>query len=212
MNDNMSMKRALIMQSFMPLFLILLVKYFDIKLLYLCKSFFGNFVKMPREVIIKTVTHPFFITFLLEIFCFLWISCSIISIKKFIESQKANFISEGESLVDVKKMSDSGVTFFMTYVLPMAMDDLDTLKGIIVFGILMIMLFLLMWKTNLFYQNPVLVLLGYEVFSFKFDTTQVDEYRGKVCIGITRGIAVESGYSIKRQKISDNVFLVYKDS
>lgn len=74
----------------------------------------------------------------------------------------------------------------------------------------MIMLFALMWKTNLFYQNPVLTLLGYEVFSFKFETTQLTEYSEKECIGITRGI-VGRGNSIKRQKISDNVFLIYED-
>ncbi len=98
----------------------------------------------------------------------------------------------------------------MTYVLPMAMDDLDTWKGLIVFGILMVMLFALMWKTNLYYQNPVLTVLGYEVFSFKFETTQLTEYSGKECIGITRG-TVSVGHSIKRQKISDNVFLIYED-
>ena len=105
---------------------------------------------------------------------------------------------------------DSGVTFFMTYVLPMAMDDLDTWKGLVVFGILMAMLFSLMWKTNLYYQNPVLTVLGYEVFSFEFETTQLTEYNGKECIGITRG-TINVGHSIKRQKISDNVFLVYED-
>lgn len=96
------------------------------------------------------------------------------------------------------------------YVLPMAMDDLDTWKGLIVFGILMVMLFALMWKTNLYYQNPVLTVLGYEVFSFKFETTQLMEYSGKECIGITRG-TVSVGHSIKRQKISDDVFLIYED-
>lgn len=34
MTDNMSMKRALVMQSFAPLFLILLVKYLDCMLIY----------------------------------------------------------------------------------------------------------------------------------------------------------------------------------
>lgn len=34
------------------------------------------------------------------------------------------------TLVDIERISGSGVTFFMTYVLPMAMDDLDTWKGI----------------------------------------------------------------------------------
>lgn len=87
---------------------------------------------------------------------------------------------------------------------------INTGKGILVFGILMVMLFALMWKTNLYYQNPVLTILGYEVFSFQFESTQLSEYRNKGRIGITRG-TVRTGHSIKRQKISDNVFLVYED-
>lgn len=210
MTDNLSMKRALIMQSFAPLFLILFVKYFNVKLISLCGTFCKCFMKTPQETFIKTVSHPLFITLLLEIFCLLWILYSLYGIKEFKASQRSNFISQGETLVDIERIPDSGVTFFMTYVLPMAMDDLDTLKGMIVFGILMIMLFTLMWKTNLYYQNPVLTVLGYEVFSFKFETTQLVEYREKACIGITRG-TVKTEQIIKRQIIADNVFLIYED-
>lgn len=121
-----------------------------------------------------------------------------------------NFSSQGEALTEIEKMPDSGVTFFVTYVLPMAMDNLNTIKGLVVFVILMGMLFVLMWKTNLYYQNPILTILGYDVFSFQFETTQLEEYRGKACIGITRG-AIKKDKSIKRQKISDNVFLVFEN-
>ena len=210
MADNSAMKRALIMQSFAPLFLILLIKYFDIKLFGSCERFGKIILKNPILALSKAVSHSIFVTLLLEFFCLLWIIYSVYSIRSFAKSQWANFVSEGESLIDIEKISDSGVTFFMTYVLPMTMEDLDTWKGFFVFGILMIMLFALMWKTNLFYQNPVLTLLGYEVFSFKFETTQLTEYSEKECIGITRGI-VGRGNSIKRQKISDNVFLIYED-
>lgn len=212
MTENVSMKRALIMQSFAPLFLILFVKYFDYNLFYLCNKFFRIFLKKPDLAFIKSLGHPLFVTAILEIFCLLWIVYSLYSIRSFEKNQRFNFISEGELLINIQKISDSGVTFFMTYVLPMAMDDLNTWRGIIVFVILMAILFSLMWKTNLYYQNPVLTVLGYEIFSFEFETTQAKEYKEKECIGITRGAgAVDSEHSIKRQHISDNVFLVYRD-
>lgn len=203
------MKRKLIMQSFAPLFLILFVKYFDCELCRLFISFFKMLFSTPIVALSRAVQHSLFITMLLEIFCLLWVIYSTYGIKSFNASQRANFTSQGESLVNIVKISDSGVTFFMTYVLPMAMDDLNSCKGIFVFSILMAMLFALMWKTNLYYQNPVLTVLGYEVFSFQFETTQLSEYSNAECIGITRGI-VRTGHSIKRQKISDNVFLVYE--
>ena len=210
MTDNLSMKRALIMQSFAPLFLILLIKYFDCKLLHLCRAFFMEILKEPETALIKLIHHPLLITVVLEVLCFLWIIYSINSVRYFKKSQRSNFVSVGESLIDIEKIQDSGVTFFMTYVLPMAMDDLDTLRGFSVFVLLMAMLFALMWKTNLYYQNPVLTILGYEIFSFEFETTQLAEYKEKECIGITRG-KVEEGNNIKRQIISDNVFLIYED-
>ena len=167
-------------------------------------------LKEPGTALIKLIHHPLLITVGLEVLCFLWIIYSIYSVRYFEKSQRSNFVSVGESLINIEKIQDSGVTFFMTYVLPMAMDDLDTLRGFIVFAILMAMLFALMWKTNLYYQNPVLTILGYEIFSFKFETTQLEGYEEKECIGITRG-KVEERNNIKRQIISDNVFFIYED-
>lgn len=208
--DNLLLKRKLIMQSFAPLFLILFVKYYDCELFRLLILFAKILIQTPTVAFGKAIQHPMFITMLLEIFCLLWVLYSVYAVRSFNASQRANFTSQGESLVNIEKIPDSGVTFFMTYVLPMAMDELNTGKGILVFGILMIMLFLLMWKTNLYYQNPVLTILGYEIFSFQFESTQMREYRNKECIGITRG-TVRTEHSIKRQRISDNVFLVYED-
>lgn len=198
------------MQSFAPLFLILLIQYFDCKLSHLCRVFFLSILKDLGTALIKMIRHPLFITLVLEVLCLLWIIYSAYNVRYFEKFQRLNFVSVGESLINIEKIQNFSVTFLMTYVLPMAMDDLDTLRGFIVFVILMAMLFALMWNTNLYYQNPVLTILGYEIFSFEFETTQLAEYEAKECIGITRG-KVEEGNNIKRQIISDNVFLIYED-
>lgn len=198
------------MQSFAPLFLILMIKYFDMEVIYLCGKFLKLVLNNPINAFAKMVVHPANITVFLEIFSLLWIIYSLYSVKTFENSQRANFISEGAKIINTEEISDTGVTFFMTYVLPMAMDDMDTLKGVILFGILMAILFTLMWKTNLFYQNPILTVLGYKIFSFEFEMTQLTEYRNKKCIGITRG-KINKDNSIKWQKVSDNVFIILED-
>ena len=53
MTDNPAMKKALIMQSFAPLFLILLIKYFDLKLLQLCKKFSDIILNNPIYALTK---------------------------------------------------------------------------------------------------------------------------------------------------------------
>lgn len=211
MAENKSMKRKLIMQSFAPLFLILFIQYFDCELLFLPGKLFEDIRNRQWNIIPKVLYHEFFVTYILEFICLVWIIYSAIGVKAFGRLQRANFSSQGETLTNIEKIPDSGVTFFMTYVLPMAMDDLDSPKGIVVFVILMGLLFVLMWKTNLYYQNPVLTILGYEVFSFQFETTQLNGFHGKECIGITRG-KVNEGRSIKRQLISDNVFIIYENT
>ena len=61
MTDNPAMKRALIMQSFAPLFLILLIKYFDFKLFHLCKKFSDIVLNNPIYALTKVVNHSAFI-------------------------------------------------------------------------------------------------------------------------------------------------------
>lgn len=51
MTDYFAMKRALIMQSFPPLFLILSIKYFNFNMIYLCKRFLEISVTDPKQVI-----------------------------------------------------------------------------------------------------------------------------------------------------------------
>lgn len=46
-------KRALIMQSFAPLFLILLIKYFDFRLVHLCKKFFEIILRNPISLLLQ---------------------------------------------------------------------------------------------------------------------------------------------------------------
>ena len=66
MTDNPAMKKALIMQSFAPLFLILLIKYFDLKLFHLCKKFSDIILNNPIYALTKAVNHSAFVTLILR--------------------------------------------------------------------------------------------------------------------------------------------------
>lgn len=204
----LTIKTGLIMQSFAPLFLILAVKFWQYKLVLLAGAFGKMLLSAPGAALHRICEHPLRFTAGLELLCIGWIIIALWYAKQFRVAQMADFISQGEALKEIEKMPDVGVSFFMTYLLPLAMDDLDTEQGLIVFLLIMGMLLLLMKKTNLYYQNPVLTILGYETFSFQFDTTQETAYQGKQFVGITRGTA-QTGKSIKRKKIADNVFWVY---
>lgn len=211
MNGSSRMKDLLIVQAFAPLFLILLVKFGKLETIGLVWKFFRTVCRSPYETLTKAMQHPLFATTVLELVCIGWFILSLWGFWKFTDSQNANLVSQGEALKKIEKIPDAGVTFFTTYVLPLAMDDLNTKRGLIVFCVLMAMLVALMRKTDLYYQNPVLVFLGYEVFRFQFDTTQVSRYQETQLVGITRR-PVREGKSIKRQEIADDVFYICEEN
>lgn len=81
-----------------------------------------------------------------------------------------------------------------------------------VFGVLVWLIIKLLTKSNLFYQNPVSLLLGYECFLFKFVNPAKDiENPDGVYIGITKERKVATGPSVKRKYIADDVFLIYNE-
>lgn len=49
--------RKNVMQSFAPLFLILLIKYFDFRLVHLCKKFFEIILRNPIWAFTRAITH-----------------------------------------------------------------------------------------------------------------------------------------------------------
>lgn len=111
-----------------------------------------------------------------------------------------------------KTTNDCGATFLVTYVLPLLTDDVSSFRGLIVFLIMIIMVIMLLSKSNTFYQNPVLAAMGYRTFSFEFSDPNRDiKYPGKIYIGITYGKQIKEEEVIKRKYISDDVFLIYND-
>ena len=70
--------------------------------------------------------------------------------------------------------------------------------------IIVAMLCVLLARTNLFYANPVLALIGFRVYKFKFvDNSDFPQD----CIGLCYGIMGENN-SIEYKKITDSLLYV----
>ena len=63
----------------------------------------------------------------------------------------------------------------------------------------------------MYYQNPILVILGYEIFKFTFDYTDNSQLQGKEFIGVSKEV-LTNGTVIKWKYISDGVFIVFKEN
>lgn len=211
--DNLQIKRSLILQSFAPLFLLLTIKHLDICLYRnLAHSFFGAIKENGLITLFATVKHPAFGGFFVSALGIFWLILTVFIALGFKGIQTSGFKAAGEQINIAEIQSEGSATFLVTYILPLLTDDLSSLRGLLVFLVMLSMIIVLLINSKIFYCNPILAALKYKVFTFKFQNPDSDiESAEKEYIGITRGKGISVEATIKRKYISDGVFLVYND-
>lgn len=211
--ENLNLKKCLVMQSFAPLFLLLFIKHFELSLYSkLVHRFFELLFNTGIRAFSVAINHVSFGGFVISIISTIWLIITIAIALGFTGMQKAGFRSTGEKIIIEDSPNDSGATFLVTYVLPLLTDDVESVRGLIVFLMMLIMIVLLLTRSNIFYQNPVLSAMKYRTFSFKFLNPSNDiAYPERTYIGITYKTSIAEDAVIKRKYISDGVFVVYND-
>lgn len=211
--ENSNLKICLVIQSFAPLFLLLIAKYCDIKLsLKLACSFFNHLCSTGIDAFGIAINHIYFGSFVISTIGIAWVAIASVIAIGVNGIQKAGFKLAGEKIKIEDSTNDSGAMFLVTYVLPLLTDDVKSFRGLIVFLMILTTIILLLARSNTFYQNPVLSLMKYRTFSFKFLNPSDDIiHPEKTYIGITRRTPIMEDTIIKRKYISDGVFIIYND-
>lgn len=93
------------------------------------------------------------------------------------------------------------LSFLATYVIPLVCFPMETDREIFVLFSVIIIIGCIFAKTNLYYSNPSLVLLGFNVYQVK--TNSKRQFQNGILI--VRG-KIKSGDSIKYLNLSDNVY------
>lgn len=208
LKEHRYLKWLLILQSFLPLYLLLFIKYTNREVFCLAWKFIVLLVHLDFSVFLSAVRHESFIRAVLVFACILFMLMGTVTYLFFTELQTSGFIDNGEKVRDVEDTTDSSIAFFVTYIIPLVMDSVGQWRDFLCFVIVMAMMIMLMRNTNLYYQNPLLTVLGYRTFKFRLEETDVLVLAKGELIGITRG-NFDPEKVIKRKYISDNVFLVY---
>lgn len=211
--ENLNLKRSLVIQSFAPLFLLLTIKHLDLNLYgnLVCK-FISTFVEKGAGAFSIALNNASFGGFVVSFMGICWLILTIAIALGFNGMQKSGFKAAGEKILIEEAPNDSGATFLVTYVLPLLTDDVKSVRGLIVFLTMLIMVIMLLTSSNTFYQNPVLAAMKYRTFSFKFLNPAKDiAHSDRVYIGITHGAPIAEDAVIKRKYISDGVFVIYND-
>lgn len=203
MKENKYLKWLLIIQSFLPLFLLILIRCFCLNNFKLVSQFFIRLFQKDFGVILIALNHPDLFSVILLCLSVIMLIIGIMIYVLFNKIQKFGFCEEHENIAVDADLTENSVAFFVTYITPLVLDDIGKKRGFLSFAAISIMLILLMRNTNLYYQNPFLTILGYKSFNFHFPSDENSVY-----IGITRG-DFDAEKIIKRKRISDNVYLVY---
>lgn len=206
--QNLKLKRKLVIQSFLPLFIFIFIRYFDYRMISSICHFIRELMQRNFSVMNRIWDHPYlgpFIAAFISLVCSLY---GITAMWQFKSMQMSGFVDAGEEIVIEEEITDSGITFFMTFVLSLLLDDVETLRGFIIFTGILGLVIRLMWTTHLYYQNPILTLLGYRIYKFRFINPVMDGCRDKTMIAVCR-TGIEEKKIVKWKYISDDVCLMY---
>lgn len=169
-------KTIFIIQSFLPLTLLLLIKY--------CPAFNIDCQFSVRAVLncYFSVLYSFSPLSILHWMCLIILAISILSIFLFKSYTRSGYHEETNNIIRFEDISNDNLVFFMSIFFPLLMNGLDEWRGFLVFLALICILVVLMYKTCLFYNNPILTLLGYKVYSIE---TRTSTGANKHIIGIS---------------------------
>lgn len=128
--------------------------------------------------------------------CVLWIILAIIDYVIF-NAFKFTDKKGGFKIQIHRYREEDSLNFFLTLILPVLIDDVSTWNGMALFIVTLILIWALASKTRLFYANPVLSILGYQIAEIKF---------------VQNAEKQEASYiAISREKLTDNATVEYKD-
>lgn len=200
------LKTGLLIQSLSPLFLLILIKYFDCRLIYVVHNKIltscGCAVISPIHSPINRTEIILVLASALMVLFGVWVYIG------YNAEASYGFIDKGEKIALKENISDVSASFFATYLIPLLMDDLNTPKGLSLFGTILVMMYLIMRNTNLCYQNPILPMVGYRIYRFTFVDTIDSTLLNKEFICITKG-TINVDHVIIRKEITDGVYMVY---
>lgn len=210
MIEDSKLKKLLVLQSFCPLFILIFIKHvghFDLVYEFLYGIINGNF-----KVFELAIKNPYLGEVIINIFSILWFVVTLIVAKGFKELQNGNYNSYGEKITIKSEKKDAGISFLVTYIMPLLVDDVTTVNGFIFFSSLLFIEIYLLVKSGLFYQSPVLAVLKYKTYEFSFINSNEDVQKDRIYIGISKTNIPLEKETIKRKYISDGVFLICNDS
>lgn len=188
------MKQKLIILSICPLFILTFIQHFPWTKMKIVFSNLNN-LNMIRQHLSLFIGLSI---------CLIWILASAViylDFKFFIKYDR----TEGFEVKDIVEEKEAGLMFFLTLILPLLVNEIEEVNGLISMIAIVAIIVLLLSKTNLYYQNPILAILNYRVYRFKFkENSNVKEIE-YIGIGFNE---VTGKNTVDYKMVKDNVMVL----
>lgn len=107
-------------------------------------------------------------------------------------------------IVQIEDINYEHLTFLATYVVPLISFDFGSSRQMIVLGLLLIVMGVIYIKTDLFYANPSLALLGFRIYKVDGDFKN-GKQKGTILICRSR---LSKGKKVKYIKLDERIYYV----
>lgn len=209
MSDSTKLKFALTLQGFCPLFVLIFLRYlnrFRLIIELARQLFHGEFC-----AILVGIRNPEAGGAFLIVFSLVWCLATTLFTLIFPTLWKADFSSKGEIIDIVQEKKDCGIIFLTTFLIPLLADDVSSWGDLLYFSGLLLIMIALLYKTELYCQNPVLALFNYRIYEFKVQQPREDLSADTTYIGIAKTGHLANHIAFKRKHVAGNVYLVEKE-
>lgn len=185
-------KVGLYITSLWLLFLMLIILEFDIPINCSNNCAFGGFEELLKRNIVPVVSFIFLLIGILYYFVF---------------DYKFGGTASLQIKVDkIKNVNYQHITFLTTYIIPLLSLDISKLRYLVLLFLLLIIIGAIYIKTDLFYANPTLALLGYHIYNITGSRNiniKKDYYEDIIVITKTK---ISSNDEIQLIFLSDNIY------
>lgn len=191
MIDNIKMKFMMYVSSLWLLFGMLIILYIDVPLYFGKNSYYiGTWNLISRNLI------PI-------------VSIVMLIISSFFVTTFDYTISRGkQSYFKIKRIQNKNyehLTFLTTYILPLIAFDLSEIRFLIMFLLLVFVIGFIYVKTDLFYANPTLALLGYQLYEADIELRDGKLYENLILI--SKG-DISKDSNLEYLRIDDRIYFV----
>lgn len=111
-------------------------------------------------------------------------------------------------VVEIEDKSADHLVFLATYVIPLLSFSLDTPRQVVSLVITLTLIGAIYVRTNLFYANPTLSLLGFKICTVKFEQSGVGVPKGAAVLIAREDI--DLGTSVNMLRLDKNIFFARK--